>query len=59
MIERACGLDYPEYPYIYFPILHPDYYNHTVCVASCPENVSFLAQPSSLACQPNALVPSC
>jgi hypothetical protein len=33
---KACGLDYPDYPYIYFPILSPDYYNYTVCVKECP-----------------------
>lgn len=60
MLGKACGLDYPDYPVIYFPILLPDYYNHTVCIKSCPTNVSWPGeQPASLPCQTNSNVTSC
>lgn len=56
--ERACGLDLPDYPYIYFPILLPDKYNYTVCVRECPvfEGTNW---PDNISCANNSAVPSC
>lgn len=33
---KGCGVDYPDYPYIYF--VSPEYDNlwRTVCVKNCP-----------------------
>lgn len=51
---KACGLDLPGYDYIYFPILSPNYYNHTVCVNQCPSDYN-----STVSCSNNSIVTSC
>ena len=58
---KGCGVDYPEYPYIYFASPHRDVQFSlmkslwvTVCVKSCPK-----AGDSYLVCQPNSLVKTC
>lgn len=53
-IGKACSLDYADYPYIYFPILHPAFYNYTTCVKSCPSNFT-----TPVECQTNKLIKSC
>lgn len=55
-IGLACGIDYPDYDYLYFPILHPDYYNHTVCVKNCPKGISLFNNLKSLECKTNHLI---
>jgi hypothetical protein len=54
LLEKACGLDYPEYPFIYFPILSPNYYNYTTCVKECPsfDGLNF----STIQCKTNHLI---
>jgi hypothetical protein len=54
---KACGLDYPEYPFIYFPIIHPDYYNYTTCVKECPQFEGL--QFPIIECKTNHLIRSC
>ena len=44
IIGKACKLDYPDYPYIYFPILHPNFYNYTTCVKSCPVTIDTVVE---------------
>ena len=56
--EKACGLDYPDYPYLYFPILSEGYFNHTVCVKECPKLES-INKKIQLDCQTNSLIRSC
>ncbi|CAD8120069.1 unnamed protein product [Paramecium sonneborni] len=51
---NACDLDLPDYPLLFFPIIHPDYYNKTVCVERCPANTS-----DSVKCQINKNITSC
>jgi len=51
---KGCGLDYPNYPYIYFASPHADSLWVTVCVSKCP-----IQTDTVLACQPNSLVKTC
>ncbi|CAK63197.1 unnamed protein product (macronuclear) [Paramecium tetraurelia] len=41
-------------PYYTLPIIHPDYYNKTVCVERCPANTS-----DTVKCQTNKNITSC
>ena len=34
--NKSCGIDYPDYPYLYWPVPLPDQLNRTTCVESCP-----------------------
>ena len=51
---KACGLNYPNYPYIYFP--SPQYNSLwvTTCVSQCPTS-----NTATVNCQPNSVVKSC
>ena len=51
---KGCGVDYPDYPYIYFASPHADSLWVTVCVSACPTE-----SDSSLKCQTNSVVTSC
>lgn len=51
---KGCGVDYPDYPYIYFASPSIDSLWVTVCVSECPK-----AGDSSLKCQTNSVVNTC
>ncbi len=51
---KGCGVDYPNYPYIYFVSPHADSLWVTVCVSACPVDGDKV-----LKCQPNSVVKSC
>jgi hypothetical protein len=35
-LDRACGVDYPDFPFIYFAYPSEKYLHRTVCVKQCP-----------------------
>jgi len=43
---KMCGVDigYEDYPYLYFPMPHPDHLTRTVCLKTCPTSVNDLVQ---------------
>ena len=51
---KGCGIDYKDYPYIYFASPHSDSLWVTVCVQKCPKQGDTV-----LICQPNSVVTSC
>jgi hypothetical protein len=51
---KGCGIDYPQYPYIYFASPHVDSLWVTVCVSACP-----VGSDTALKCQPNSVVTGC
>ena len=51
---KGCGVDYPNYPYIYFASPHADSLWVTVCVSACPKEGDTI-----LKCQTNSVVKSC
>lgn len=53
-IGNACDLDLTGYPLLYFPIVHPDYYNMTLCVDRCPKSTSDV-----VACSKNKNLTTC
>lgn len=59
MVDKACGVDYPEYPLVYFATPDSRYLYRTVCVRECPMESPAAALPSALDCQPNSEVTSC
>lgn len=51
---KGCGIDYKDYPYIYFASPHVDSLWVTVCVSQCP-----VKGDKVLKCKPNSVVKSC
>ncbi|KAM3134855.1 hypothetical protein pb186bvf_013024 [Paramecium bursaria] len=55
----ACGIDYPNFPYLYWALPYGQYYNRTTCVQFCPNYTTSQQAPVTLTCQTNKLVTSC
>jgi hypothetical protein len=54
--NNSCGYTrtYESYPYLFYPIPFPGYFNLSVCIAQCP-----VGNETILECQPNLNITSC
>ncbi len=59
-LGRSCGIDLPDYPYIYFATPTKGYLNRTTCVKKCPVYANeTMRETLNLDCVPNKIVQSC